>query len=320
MSDSSFVKRKIDVVFNIVQGGFDGGDNEQITLTGHRVSCQILSAGMETGVMCAIRIEGMQLSQMNQLSVVQAGVVAQSQNTVTVMAGSEGRALSTVFSGGIIEGFVDYSGAPNVAFEVKALSTAIPDTTPVTATSFDSGASVATIMAAIADKIGLKFQNHGVDAVLSGAVYYWGSASAQMRSCASASGIYYIISMNILHIWPKAFVVDADGAIDVSPDNGLIGWPSYSQGGVGLQCLFNPSIAFRSTIKLQSKYSPAAWVNDSGQLKSLADGSIYPPSNGLWIVQRMQHDLQTEEPGGPWTTTIEAARPELSGRVSTFGK
>jgi hypothetical protein len=320
MSDSSFVKRKIDVVFNIVQGGFDGGDNEQITLAGHRVSCQILSAGMETGVMCALRIEGMQLSQMNQLSVVQSSVVSQSQNTVTVLAGNEGDALSAVFSGGIIEGFVDYSGTPNVAFEVRALSTAIPDTMPITTTSFNAGASVATIMESIAGKIGLKFQNHGVDSVLAGPVYYWGTASTQMRSCASASGVYYIISMNILHIWPKAFVVDADGAIDVSPDNGLIGWPSYSQGGVGLQCLFNPSIAFRSTIKLQSKYSPAAWVNDSGQLKSMAGGSIYPPSNGLWVVQRMQHELQTEEPGGPWVTIIEAARPEIFGKVLAFGR
>lgn len=320
MPDTSFEKRRIDVVFNIVQGGFDGSDNEQITLSGHRVSCQILSAGMETGVMCALRIEGMKLDQMNRLSVVQAGVVAQSQNTVTVMAGSEGSALSSVFSGGIIEGFVDYSGAPNVAFEVRALSTAIPSSMPVTTTSFNSGASVATIMQTIAGKIGLKFQNNGVDEVIAGPVYYWGSALAQMNACARASGIYYIVSMNILNIWPRAFVADADDAIEVSSDNGLIGYPSYSQGGVGLQCLFNPSIGFRSTIKLKSQYSPAAWVNDSGQLKSLAGGSIYPPSNGLWVVQRMQHDLQTEEPGGPWVTTIEAARPELSGRVSTFGR
>ncbi|MFT8814366.1 baseplate hub protein [Acetobacter fabarum] len=319
MSDSSFVKRKIDVVFNIVQGGFDGSNNEQITLTGHRVSCQILSAGMETGVMCALRIEGMQLSQMNQLSVVQSSVVSQSQNTVTVLAGNEGDALSAVFSGGIIEGFVDYSGAPNVAFEVRALSTAIPDTMPITTTSFNAGASVATIMESIAGKIGLKFQNHGVDSVLAGPVYYCHSALEQMNACAQAAGIYYIISMNVLHIWPKAFVVDTGGAIEVSSDNGLIGYPNYSQGGVGLQCLFNPSIGFRSTIKLKSQYSPAAWVNDSGQLNSLAGGSIYPPSNGLWIVQRMQHDLQSEEPNGVWLTTIEAARPEMYGSVY-FGR
>ncbi|MFT8723549.1 MAG: hypothetical protein ABF759_13400 [Acetobacter malorum] len=319
MPEGSFVKRKIDVVFNIVQGGFDGSDNEQITLSGHRVSCQILSAGMETGVMCALRIEGMKLDQMNRLSVVQSSVVSQSLNTVTVLAGEEGTALSTIFSGGIIEGFVDYSGSPSVAFEVRALSTAIPDTMPITTTSFNSGVSVATIMETIARKIGLKFQNHGVDAVLPSS-YCWGTASAQMRSCARASGIYYIISMNILHIWPKAFMADSSGAVEISSENGLIGYPGYSQGGVGLQCLFNPIIGFRSTIKLKSEYSPAAWMNTSGQLKGLAGGTIYPPSNGLWVVQRMQHNLQTEEPGGVWITTIEAARPELAVGVATFGR
>lgn len=319
MSDGSFVKRRIDVVFNIVQGGFDGSDNEQITLSGHRISCQILSAGMETGVMCALRIEGMNLSQMNRLSVAQAGLVDQSKNTVTVMAGNDGNALSAIFSGGIIEGYVNFSDAPNVAFEVRAMSTTIPAAMPITSTSFNSGVSVPTIMEAIAGKIGLKFQNHGVDTVLSGPVYYCHSALEQINACAQATGIYYIISMNVLHIWPKAFTAEVSGAIEISSENGLMGYPNYSQGGVALQCLFNPSIGFRSTIKLKSQYSPAAWVNDSGQLRSLAGtGSICPPSNGLWVVQRVQHQLQTEEPNGSWVTILEAGRPEFTGNAPGF--
>ncbi|OUI98818.1 baseplate hub protein [Acetobacter sp. DsW_54] len=321
MSDGSFVKRRIDVVFNIVQGGFDGSDNEQITLSGHRISCQILSAGMETGVMCALRIEGMQLSQMNRLSVAQVGLVDQSKNTVTVMAGNDGNALSAIFSGGIIEGYVDFSDAPNVAFEVRAMSTAIPAGMPITTTSFNSGVSVPTIMEAIAKKAELGFINNGVTATFSGPVYYWGAASDQINSCARAAGIYYTISMNVLHIWPKAFTAEASGAIEISSENGLMGYPNYSQGGVGLQCLFNPSIGFRSTIKLKSKYSPAAWVNDSGQLRSLAGtGSIYPPSNGLWVVQRVQHQLQTEEPNGSWVTILEAGRPEFTGNATGFAR
>ena len=321
MSDAQFKKKRIDVVFNIVQGGFDGSNNETITLTGHRVGCQIQNAGMETGVMCALRIEGMKLDQMNRLSVVQSSVVSQSMNTVTVMAGNDGDVLPVVFSGGIIEGFADFSGSPDIAFVVTAMSTARASAEPITSTSFNGPVSVATVMEAIAAKIGLGFVNNGVNVTLVGNVYYCGSAREQMQKCAEATRINYNIAMNRLVIWPKAITANTGEVADISSETGLLGYPSYSQGGVTLQCLFNPNIGLFSTIRLTSQYSPAAWVNNEGQLRSQSGaGAVYPPSNGLWVTQRVQHDIQTEAPGAPWLTTIEAARPEIAGQVAAFGR
>ncbi len=314
----SLTKKKIDVIFDINQGGFSE-NTETITLKDHRVGCQILSTGYETGMMCALRIEGMKLSTMNRLSVAQASIVGVSPNTVTVMAG-DADGMPTIFTGGIVEAFVDYSGAPNIAFQVSALSTGIPAAMPIEPTSFASSASVADIMKTIADKIDFRFVNHGVDAVLSGGVYYPGTATQQIDSCARAGGIEYHMGNKTLSIWPQTVSADSDTAITVSASTGMIGYPNYSQGGVLVQTLFNPNINFRDTIKLESDYSPAAWVNNNGQLRSLGEAaSIYPPSNGLWVVQKIEHDLQTELPDGPWFTMLEAQRSELAGKLA-FGR
>ncbi|KXV60670.1 hypothetical protein AD948_04395 [Acetobacter senegalensis] len=315
----SFTQKKIDIDFDIRQGGFSGSP-ETITLMDHRVSCQVLSTGLETGMMCSVRIEGMKLSAMNRLSVAQASVIDQSSNSITVRAGDAGATRPTIFTGGIVEAFVDYAGAPNVAFQVTALSTAIPAAMPIEPTSFAAGAKISDIMQAIAGKVGLEFTNHGVDAVMTGGVNYPGSAMQQIDACARSVGIEYHIGMDTLSIWPKD-VAASDTAILVSADTGMVGYPNYSQGGVLVQTLFNPGINFRNTIKLQSEYSPAAWVNNYGQLREVAGAaSMYPPSNGLWVVQKIEHDLQTETPGGPWFTMLEAQRPEFAGRVATFGR
>lgn len=312
---SSFTKKQIDVVFTINQGGF-GGASETIELKAHRVGCQILSTGYESGMMCALRIEGMRLSTMNRLSVAQTNIVGVSPNTVTVMAG-DGDAMPTIFTGGITEAFVDYASAPNIAFQVSALSTSIPAAMPIFPTSFADSASVADIMKTIAEKIGFRFVNHGVDAVLAGGTYYPGTATQQIDSCARAAGIDYHMGNQTLSIWPQVVSADNGAAITVSADTGMIGYPNYSQGGVLIQTLFNPDVNFRDTIKLESEYAPAAWVNNNNQLRAIdGSNSTIPPSNGLWVVQKIEHDLQTELPDGPWFTMMEAQRPEFAGKIA----
>lgn len=312
MSGSSFTQKKIDVVFTIV----NGSTSSDLTITGHRVACQIVNSGLDTGVMCSLRIEGMQLSDMNRLSIIQAGIVAQSLNTVTVKAGDSSAPLATVFQGGVIEGFVDYGNAPNVAFVVTALSMSIPGAQPITPTSYPSGAAVADIVQAIATKAGLNFQNNGVIQYLSGSLYFWGTAADQLAAVAAASRISYCIASSVLSIWPPGTLQSGSSAIDVSATSGLLGYPAYSQYGVALRLLFNPNIGFRSTINLKSNYSPAAWVNGQGQLNKLGGQNVYPASDGTWVVVNVQHDIQSETPSGTWETNLVAARPDFAGSIA----
>ncbi|MCP1241775.1 hypothetical protein GOB86_10840 [Acetobacter lambici] len=137
---ATLANRQVDVVFTLAQDGFGAAGADTITLSGYRVRCQIVSTGLESGMACALRLEGLAQPLLNRLSLMQAGMAAQTRNTVTIMAGNAaglgGNTRPVVFWGGVVEAFVDYANSPDVAFEVRALSGALPAALPVAPTSF----------------------------------------------------------------------------------------------------------------------------------------------------------------------------------------
>jgi hypothetical protein len=312
MSSSSFTQKQIEVDFDLISTG------QTLTVAaGHRISCEVALSGYVTGSMCHLRIEGMKLSDMNTLSMVNIGTIAQGLNTVTVKAGDAGARLTTIFQGTVIEGFVDYSNSPNIAFDATAMSMVIPNLQPIAPTSYPNGANVADIMQAIAIKGGLNFQNNGVKQSLGGTLYFCGTVADQIDKVVEASRITQDISLNTLRIWPPGIPQSDATPIEISSETGMLGYPAYSQSGVDVTTLFNPAVVFHSNIKLSSKYAPAAWVNSQGQLNQLAGGqNIYPASNGIWVAVNVKHDLQSETPNGKWETAITAARPEFAGQIA----
>lgn len=296
----SLVKRKITVTFSIASSGLGpNGDADTVTLTGLRCSCQIQNAGMETGSIMALRIEGMTLDDMNRLSQVEYRPAIITRNTVTVQAGDDENGMSEIFSGGISGAFVDFSGAPNVAFQVQAIASLIPSNMTIDGTSFKGAVQADTIFQAIADKAGLDYRGYGIKDVLTDPAFN-GSPAQQIDACARAIKARYIISLNTLMVWPKDFVPDTSNVQSISADNGLIGYPGYSAYGVTLDTIFNPKLTFYQPISIASQYLPAAWVNDNGQLPG------YAPSNGIWVIYNISHQIQSETPDGLWMTTILA--------------
>ncbi|GAA3686284.1 MULTISPECIES: baseplate hub protein [Acetobacter] len=323
---AALANRQVDVVFTLAQDGFGPGGAETITLSGYCVHCQIMSTGLESGMTCALRVEGLAQPLLNRLSLMQAGMAAQTRNTVTIMAGNSAAqgSLPVVFSGGVVEAFVDYANSPDVTFEVRALSGALPAAVPVTSTSFGGDVPVATVMQALASKAGLGFANYGVQILLRGGVYYKGSIAEQVDSCARAARISYQIGVGVLAIWPAG--MEADGPVHpVSVATGLVGYPSYSQYGVAFQTVFNPDIRFRDTVSLQTGTATQATAGGaagfastqagSAQASQMRTGGSPLPTGGLWVVQNVHHDLQTERPDGSWFTTVEAARPDFAGQA-----
>ncbi|MFT8419397.1 MAG: hypothetical protein ABF636_11305 [Acetobacter sp.] len=323
----ALANRQVDVVFTLAQDGFGAQDTQTLTLSGYRVSCLIESTGLESGMACALRMEGLSQPLLNRLSLMQAGMVAQTRNRVTICAGDGAQGSSArpvVFSGGVVEAFVDYANSPDVAFELRALSGALPAALPVAPTSFGGDVPVATVMQVLAGMAGLSFANYGVQTLLRGGVYYKGSVAEQVDSCARAARISYQIGVGVLAIWPAGMQVQAGGqAHDISVATGLVGYPSYSQYGVAFHTVFNPALRFRDTVSLQTGlYAQGVAGQGAGtqpvggaQVSSTQAGGSALPASGLWVVQRVRHELQTEQPGGPWFTTVEAARPDFAGQI-----
>ena len=312
----TFTKKKIDVTFTIPSGAIGPGSTaDTVKLSGHRVQANVTNAGMVEGAQASLRIEGMTLALMNRLSMVRA-LLTQDNPTndrfngsiVTVQAGDDVSGMSTIFIGAVAEAFVDFSGAPRVAFQVLAYSNLQAKVLQALPTTYSGSTSAATIFSELASKAGYAFYNHGVTKSVSN-FYEPGSISQQIDKLAHAvQAIYQIDAVNsTLTVWGNAATTDTSKVtVKISKTTGLIGYPQYNQQGVGLQTIFNPQIQFYVPFYLKSEYLPEGWVNNqAGQ---------YPaqfPSTGYWRPFLIQHDLSAELPGGPWFTNIQAQRAEL---------
>lgn len=297
----SFVKRKISVTFTVASSGLGNADSDAdiITVTGRRCACLIQSAGMETGSIMNLRIEGMSLDVMNRISQVQYRQAIVTRNTVSVSAGDENVGMSEIFSGGITGAFVDFSGAPNVAFEVQAQANLATTAVPIDATSFKGPVKADDVFRAIAGKASLAYKGYGLTEILTDPVYP-GPAAQQIDACARAIRAVYQIGADKLTVWANGYVPNSDDLEHISASRGLIGYPAYNPYGVTFDCLFNPRLSFWQQISIDSQYLPAAWLNQNGQLPGFA------PSNGIWTIYNIVHSIQSETPDGMWKTTVLA--------------
>ena len=248
----SFTKKQIDVSFTVPTGAIGPGSTaDKVTLSGLRVRATVTNAGMLTGSQLSLRVEGMTLSMMNRLSVVMATVNLSNQTntrfsgaTVEMQAGDAGGALSTVFLGDIAEAFVDFSGAPSVAFQVLAYDTLSLKVTTAIPTSYGTPTPAATIFSELAAKAGLTLANHGVNQTIN-SFYEAGDLMKQIDKLAhSIHAVYRIDTVTgMLHVWGKS----SDGTqqkttVKLSKSTGLVGYAAYNQNGIGVTAFFNPAL------------------------------------------------------------------------------
>jgi hypothetical protein len=288
---SQYIHRRLDVAFTLGKGAFgDDGTQNTITMSGLRVSANVTKAGGTGATMAQIRIYGMTLQDMNKLSTLGKPVTQDRRNVVAVSAGVAGGGMALVFAGNINQAWADLNAAPQAAFIVLAVDGGLLATMPLSANTWKGSIDVATIMASLANQMGLTLENNGVSVILDNP-YLWGSARDQVQSVAEQAGINYIIenvgtgsARGTLAIWPKN-KTRGGSAVLVSKDSGMVGYPTFTQNGMAFKVLYNPTIIFGSQIKVESEIETA---------------------NGYWTPISIDHDLESETPGGQWFTTIQA--------------
>jgi len=283
----SFVERAITVTFQLGTGAFGNSGFNTLTLEGLRCEAHVALAMLPSPPTAILRVYGMTLSQINQLSV--AGLTFQERNNrVAIQAGNVGDTLVAVYNGTIYEARPDFSDQPEVSFLVTAVGTLGIQLTPVAPTSFKGGVPVETALTAIAAKAGLTVENHGVTAVLSNP-YFPGDAMAQIKACLRAADCLGSIDpvRNVLVIWPKlGSAPSSAGAVPtISAATGMIGYPTFSRNYIQVRALFDPTIkGTGSHFRVESELKAA---------------------NGLWQIVNIEYDLSSQTPGGPWEMTIE---------------
>ena len=241
---------------------------------------------------------------MNTLSTLGMKVIIVPRSTVTVQAGNAGSALTQVYQGGIIQAYTDYSGMPEVAFRVEAAAGYYTKVGPAPPLSTQTTA-VATIMASLAQQAGVAagipggypLQNYGVTAIAS-PQYLWGSYWDQMGQLAKAYRFNLMLdhkSPNAIEIWPIGSSRQGNLQIPlISPDTGMVGYPSFTAQGIIVRTQFNPALSFGTQVQVESSI---------------------PQANKTYYIAKLGHTLDAMVPNGSWFTDL--ALYELGYQVIT---
>lgn len=274
---------------------FSTANNEVTLLEGLRATAIILNPGGEnTQGQLQLRIYGMTLSQMNQFSSAGsvgsgASFIADSAISITVLAGNQGGILGQVFQGGIQSSYIDFASVPEVAFVCTAQAGLYQNSAPAAPNGWDGTQNAEDLIESLASAAGLNFYNNPDDpahAVIQNQ-YAYGSTMAQIKRIIKAANFGSAIENDTVYIFRNDGTRDGV-VIDVSPSNGLVGYPTYYPSGFIVKTEFNPQIIVGRTINLTSQI---------------------PKANGKWVIFESIHELSTFTPDGPWFTTAKLGFP-----------
>lgn len=286
----AFVQRLISTTFQLGQGTFNNGSST-VTVDGARTSAKITKAG-SNAMTAHLRIYGMKLTTMNSLSTIGAKGQLLQRNMVTVSAGDDETGLAVVFVGTVMFAYIDFQGIPDVAFDVVAQTTGIESVMSAKPQSFTGSTDVAGIMQGLASQMNLTLENSGVTAKLP-APYLYGPPWVQAQQAAQAAGINVAIDNGKLAIWPKNAARDTP-ITTLSPETGLINYPTYTAFGLMVRSIFNKNLVFNGRVKIQSSLQPA---------------------NDTWMIFELDHDIESLVHHGQWFSTMQVRKNDTSNPV-----
>jgi hypothetical protein len=268
-----------------------GSGGSPMVKQGLRVIAQISDAQIPSGSSLLMTVYGMTLSEMNALTVAGLSYLLSSAganaNHVSLAAGDAASGMTTVFTGLITDAYPD-GKQPNMGFVVKASSQPGYTMPPAQPTSFNGSVSVETMMTQIGQQAGLSVQNNGVTAVMSNR-YFAGSVMDQIKDCAEAADCFAKVDAQNKQIMiaPKGSGNTQSGGVVFSPANEMIGYPSFENAYVTIRSVFDPS-------RFLTSMQPYK-----------IEGSQFTAANGSFYCVKVDYDLASQMPGGPWEMVVK---------------
>ena len=309
----AFARKILRLTFTLWQGNFAGSGTNTLTVSGLRTQCRINTAGAPSGSKLSLAVYGLTLSQMNDLSTLGIKYFTQAvtPNSITVEASSDGgQSFSTVYIGEIYNAFADLQGMPDAPLRVDTNSTGLANV--ATANPSTINGSVAPILGTLAQTAGLTLDNSANVNAPARNFYLYGSAMDQIREICNAYNIGCAVEKKTLIIWQKGSYRAQSNIPIVSSATGLVGFPSFADGGLILKTLFNPAIEFAGLIQVFSSLLASIGA------ERLATVDL-PPNGGNYFVTELDHQLDSWVPNGQWFSTIYATNPSLAGVVQQGG-
>jgi len=281
----SFTQKVLTASIKLSSGTFDGTSNVKL-ISGLRMHLTVKKGGHPSKNEATIMIYGMLEHDMNKLTTLSFKALKVGKNQISVLAGDINTS-STAFQGEITDAFADYKSAPNMGFMIKAMSGFFNGIAPVSPQSVAGGLSVSSKMQSLAQQMGYAFEMDSKKPVTAYVhnQYLQGSALEQAHTLAEAADCEFGVDDGALWIAPRGQA--RGGSIPlISPETGLIGYPTFDKKGIKVACLYNPAVKIGGLVKVQSSIQVA---------------------NGQWRVNGLEHKLEALTPNGKWETEFKAS-------------
>lgn len=288
---TSFTKKKIDVTLQLANNKTfnDMGDNT-LNLQGLRVEANIKNVGaIGTGNSASFKIYGMSQDDMNKISVIKLGLQQLPINYIQVSAGDADN-MTKVFDGVITSAWADYSSIPDVPLVIQARISYDKQMKPADPTSWDGEFNVGDGMALLAAKMGYSFTNVNVEQKHP-SMTLKGTLLEQAKTLANSAGIFMMIEHNhLMTIATKGTPLTRDIPL-ITPETGMIGYPSFNENGLSVTTLFNPEIKMANNVEINCPLELA---------------------NGKWYVRQISYMLESEKQNGAWFSQVELTPVKIS--------
>lgn len=290
IENTSFRRKVIELHVSLRSGSFSGQGNTKV-IRDLPIKVKVEKAGPPDKPKASVEVAGMKYEDMEQLTTLAFSPLANGNNTITVLAGSEGEELSQVFSGEITEAAADFSQAPDIWWKADVMTGYVASITPQGPTAIQGEQPAADFIEQQAKLAGMTFQNNGVTARLKNSMFS-GSPIEQARTAAREVGAELIIDDNKMILSPKNGAAAKTGTtVLLNKDSGLIGYPAITSKGVDCKALYNPAFKLGEYVKIES---------------------IVPKATGLWRIVKLAHELHANCPdGGPWESQLTCYSPNV---------
>lgn len=267
-------------------------------ISGARSRVRVSNAKTPAGATADISIYGLDQGLLNEMTTLGLIYNKVALNKISVSAGSASGddasaaaanqsplgGFPIVFAGTIWYAFADYNRMPDVPLRIQAnggLGTAMKSVVP---TSLKGSVSIVSIMQSFADALDVPLENNGVSGTLSNP-YFPGSLLQQIYDAAAHANINaQLVDGNTkLAIWPRAGSRNTPNVPLISPDTGMIGYPSFAQNGfLYVKMLYNADVLYGGNIRIESSI---------------------PQANRTWTVFGIDYALDSLFPDGDWMLT-----------------
>ena len=248
----SFAVKKLRVTIILGHKGATFDDkNNTIVAENLRVSATVQSGNGSVLPNAKIMIYGLSQNVINQVAKISWNIKQERLNMIKLDASSDGgKSYTTVYFGTIIFAYPNYGSVPEVILTVDSATALEHQVLPTKPLSFKDEVDVASAIAEICKSMDMRFENSGVTAKVSNP-YLPQTALDQIKKLCEAVDATMVVELDTISIAPRGHPRKIKVPI-ISPQTGLIGYPTPTLQGVSLQCLFDPLIKHNGQIEVKN--------------------------------------------------------------------